>query len=126
MIYRGWKGRRYQTTTLTSQNVQQKSTNRVNFIGDVRLCELFSVGFNKMFRNKLILTLWSLLWEDDVVFPFWILKFRTNTQFYRYAHKVYVEKRLRKSFSVLSSVSVTFLSKWRLRELPTATGFSVI
>jgi hypothetical protein len=29
-------------TTLTSQNVQQKSTNRVNFIGDVRLCELFS------------------------------------------------------------------------------------
>jgi hypothetical protein len=38
---------------------------------------------------------------------------------------VYVEKRLRKLFSVLSSVSVTFLSKWRLRELPTATGFSV-
>jgi hypothetical protein len=36
------KDRRYQTTTLTSQNVQQKSTNRVNFIGDVRLSELFS------------------------------------------------------------------------------------
>jgi hypothetical protein len=42
MIYRECKGRRYQTTTLTSQNVQQKITNRVNFIGDVRLCELFS------------------------------------------------------------------------------------
>jgi hypothetical protein len=26
----------------TSQNVQQKSTNRVNFIGNVRYCELFS------------------------------------------------------------------------------------
>jgi hypothetical protein len=29
----------------TSQNVQQNSTNTVNFIGDVRRCELFSVGF---------------------------------------------------------------------------------
>jgi hypothetical protein len=38
----GMKSRRYQTTTLTSQNVQQKSTNRVNFIGDVRLREFFS------------------------------------------------------------------------------------
>jgi hypothetical protein len=56
MIYWGWKGRRYQTTTLTSQNVQQKSTNRVNFIGDVRLCELFSRWFQYSI-NRLVPTL---------------------------------------------------------------------
>jgi hypothetical protein len=61
MFYRRLKGRTHQTTALTNQNVQQKSTNRVNFIGDVRLCELFSVGFNKMSRNKSILTVWSQL-----------------------------------------------------------------
>jgi hypothetical protein len=38
MFYRRYKVKRHQTTALTSQNVQQKSTNRVNFIGGVRLC----------------------------------------------------------------------------------------
>jgi hypothetical protein len=48
MFYRGRKGRRHQTTTLAKMYKQQNSTNRVNFIGDVHLCdELFSVGFNK-------------------------------------------------------------------------------
>jgi hypothetical protein len=36
----------------TGQNVQQNSTNRANFIGDVRLCELFSVGFSKCLETS--------------------------------------------------------------------------
>jgi hypothetical protein len=54
---------------------------------------------------------------------FCIQKFLTKTQFYKHTHTVYVEKRLHKLFC---QRDVTFLPKWRLRELPTAAGFSVM
>jgi hypothetical protein len=80
-------GKRQKIQTITSQNVQQKSTN---------LTLLVMFVFVSCFPVSEISTAAT------------------------------VPTYLRKSFSVLSSVSVTFLSKWRLRELPTATGFSVI
>jgi hypothetical protein len=55
---------------------------------------LASINVSKQVNiNRLLSTLRK---RRDISFS--ILKFRTKTQFYRFAHTVYVEKRLRKSF----------------------------
>jgi hypothetical protein len=90
MFYEGWKGRRHQTTTLA------KMYNKIAHIELPLLVmfvfvSCFPLASVNMSQNKSTLTVWSQLWEDGVAFSFWIPKFRTKTQFYRYADTLHVE-----------------------------------
>jgi hypothetical protein len=80
--------------------IQQNSTNRVNFIGDVHLVSCFPLASINVSKQVNINRLANFI---DM-----------RTQF------------TSKNVCASRHVSETFLPKWRLRELPTATGFSVI
>jgi hypothetical protein len=92
----------------------------VNFIGDVHFGVLFSVSFNTFLEtvniNRLVSTLRrrrSIFFLDSEI-SYSILEIG--------ARSVFTTKNVCASCFVCE----TFLPKWRLRELPTAAGFSVI
>jgi hypothetical protein len=91
MFYRGWKGKKHQTTILTTL---AKLYNKIAQI-ELTLLAMFvfvscfplalinvskQVSINRLFSTLTRRRTWA--------FSFWILKFRTQTHFYSYAHTV--------------------------------------